>query len=176
MLELLSSYQRSYDCGNADSSVNNFQLRYSNTPIAKANSDSKGYICVRAFFIRFSYEFLMRSHTRASRSVPDLLTNLRSATVVGRQRGNMSHNRRRLDGFHDRTRRIYARHSRPCYYHPVEYSPPHLAGYFHSNCHGRIVRGRSHKISISRPRRRGGERENSPLIARDPTNRNMISV
>ena len=44
--------------------------------------------------------------------------------------------------------------SRPRYYHPVEYSPPHLVAYFHSNWHGRIVRGRSHKISISRPRRR----------------------
>jgi len=51
-------------------------------------------------------------------------------------------------------RRIYARRSRPRYYHPVEYSPPHLVAYFHSNWHGRIVRGRSHKISISRPRRR----------------------
>lgn len=58
---------------------------------------------------------------------------------------------------------------RPRYYHPVEYSPPHLVAYFHSNWHGRIVRGRSHKISISRPRRRRGVHgENLPSLIASP--------
>jgi len=104
-----------------------------------------------------------------------MLTNLCRRRSSAGVRSRMSHDAtetRRVP--RPNTSYLRVRRSRPRYYHPVEYSPLHLAVYFHSNWYGRIVRGRGHKISISRPRRRGaarrgaawrGARENSSLVS-----------